>query len=162
MPCPFAPLLSIIPALPFLPWIIGKSMERLGKKNKIKFLVGESASQSKNLVQLENDQAFSLENPQSCIKTLEFYQSGAPYFRKTKAHLVLLASDSRSETLLFTKLEDSEIAKSLTAVFLKHPLSRVVFKDNRIIVKLINPECYTPEALDLLIGNLSLDIKAVL
>lgn len=159
MPCPFAPLLSVIPALPFIPWLIGKSMERLGMKRNAKLNIEGLQDVGDNSLRLEDSQAFSIENLNFNFKDLEFYKFGAPYFRKSKARKVPLAADAKSELLLFSNVEEQIKLQELLEVFIKYPILRAITKDCRWVFKIIDPDRMTPEMLQVLSQDLERELS---
>lgn len=93
MPCPFAPLLAILPALPFVPWLVGLSV-------------------SKKSAQTDSRHKIELPFSSKRIHTFEFYRDKAPHYRKMKAKQH--GKVSGAEYLIYDEQTDSKRAEKLS------------------------------------------------
>lgn len=95
MPCPFAPLLAVLPGVPFIPYLLGKFI-----KSKETEKVGLFDAQ------------LSLDN----LSTFEYYLEKAPDFRKKQASYCGKSESEGSEFLVFNESDDTNLASKLAII----------------------------------------------
>ena len=117
MACPFAPLLALLPGLPFLPWLMAKYARIVGKNKQAE------------------TQVFNFSFSNSKLASFEYYSKKAPHFRRNKALVCKILHQNEAEFLLFDKDSNIEYADKLGEILYKYGACGAVLKKDKLQIR---------------------------